>query len=71
MPAAAVLEAIAFIRGLQATPYGRAAADAGFDVLVLCASEFQPPAKLFPGVHVIQANMKAHGEKRSHGNRGT
>jgi len=69
MPGAAVLEAIAFIRGLQASPitrtlsqgsappYGRAVADAGFDVLILCASEFQPPAKLFPGVRVIHCDI--------------
>lgn len=28
--------------------------DAGFDTLVLCAEEYQPPAKSFPGVKVIR-----------------
>lgn len=29
--------------------------DHGFDVVVLCASSYQPPASEFPGVHVIHA----------------
>lgn len=35
---------------------GRVVADSGFDVLVLCANSFQPPASTFPGlVEVIHA----------------
>lgn len=30
---------------------------AGFDVLVLCAREFQPPATHYPGVDVIHAPL--------------
>lgn len=29
----------------------------GFDVLVLCAEEYQPPEYLFPGVHVVRLPM--------------
>lgn len=32
-------------------------ADAGFDVLVLCAAEHQPDAENFPGVEVVHAPM--------------
>jgi protein-tyrosine phosphatase len=31
--------------------------EAGFDLLVLCAEEFQPPASLFPGVKIIHAPL--------------
>jgi protein-tyrosine phosphatase len=34
---------------------GRAVGEAGFDLLVLCAEEYQPPAWQFPGVEVIHA----------------
>ena len=34
---------------------GRVVADSGFDLLVLCAEEYQPPARAFPGVEVIHA----------------
>ena len=34
---------------------GRVVADSGFDLLVLCAEEYQPPARAFPGVEVIYA----------------
>ncbi len=36
-------------------PTGPTLREMGFDVLVLCAREFQPPAKMFPGVTVIHA----------------
>ncbi len=36
-------------------PPGPTLREMGFDVLVLCASEFQPPAEMFPGVTVIHA----------------
>lgn len=36
-------------------PTGRAVSEAGFDLLVLCAEEYQPPAWMFPGVEVIHA----------------
>lgn len=38
-------------------PQGSAVRRAGFDVLVLCASEHQYPAALYPGVKVIYAPM--------------
>ena len=34
---------------------GRMVAESGFDLLVLCAEEYQPPAWQFPGVEVIHA----------------
>jgi len=34
---------------------GRAVAESGFDLLVLCAEEYQPSARAFPGVEVIHA----------------
>ena len=34
---------------------GRAVGEAGFDLLVLCAEEYQPPYGYFPGVDVIHA----------------
>lgn len=34
---------------------GRAVSEAGFDLLVLCAEEYQPPAWQFPGVSVVHA----------------
>ena len=37
-----------------APPYGPALRDAGIDVLVLSASEFQPDASRFPGVKVLR-----------------
>jgi protein-tyrosine phosphatase len=36
-------------------PTGPKLREFGFDVLVLCATEFQPPANQFPGVTVIHA----------------
>lgn len=38
----------------SAPPFGGALANAGIHTLVLCAEEFQPPADLYPGVHVIR-----------------
>jgi hypothetical protein len=40
-----------------APPYGPALRDAGFTVLVLCASEFQPAATRFPGVKVLRVPL--------------
>jgi len=34
-------------------PKGRAVARAGFDVLVLCAKEYQPRPESFPGLHTV------------------
>ena len=34
---------------------GRAVAESGFDLLVLCAEEYQPPTWQYPGVDVIHA----------------
>ena len=34
---------------------GRAVGESGFDLLVLCAEEYQPPSGEFPGVDVIHA----------------
>jgi protein-tyrosine phosphatase family protein len=34
---------------------GRAVADSGFNLLVLCAEEYQPPTGAFPGVEVFHA----------------
>jgi len=39
----------------SAPPVGDAVRKSGFDVLVLCAEEYQPPASAFPGVEVIHA----------------
>ena len=36
-------------------PTGSAVGDDGFDLLVLCAEEYQPPSTEFPGVKVIHA----------------
>jgi protein-tyrosine phosphatase len=38
-------------------PEGRALAQAGFDVLVLCAMEYQPSSLWFPYVHVVYAGI--------------
>lgn len=38
-------------------PVGKRLRAAGFDVLVLCAEEYQPPSSAFPGVHVIHAGI--------------
>lgn len=38
----------------SAPPEGYAVAQAGFDTLVLCAKEYQPPDSSFPGVKVIR-----------------
>jgi hypothetical protein len=40
--------------GSQAQP-GQALSQGGFTFLVLCAEEWQPPAKAFPGVEVVHA----------------
>jgi hypothetical protein len=40
-----------------APPYGSALRDAGFTVLVLSASEFQPDASRFPGVQVLRCAL--------------
>lgn len=36
-------------------PTGSVVADAGFDILVLCARDYQPIARHYPGVRVIHA----------------
>lgn len=38
-----------------APPTGKALRDFGFDVVVLCAREYQPSERSFPGVRVIRA----------------
>lgn len=40
-----------------APPKGRALSKAGFDVVVLCAEEYQPDDHLFPGVSVVRLPM--------------
>lgn len=42
-------------------PAGPALARAGFDALVLCAREVQPPADEFPGVRVLRARLNDDG----------
>lgn len=52
------VDATRIVRGLwmgSRPPTGRAVAEAGFDLLVLCAEEYQPPAWQFPGVEVFHA----------------
>jgi len=48
--------------------FGGSVAHAGFDVLVLCADEFQPPSSLYPGVIVARARLFDDGSpmSRSH-----
>jgi hypothetical protein len=41
----------------SAPPTGPTVRRSGFDVLVLCAQEYQPPPPDFPGVRVIHAPM--------------
>ena len=36
-------------------PFGRALPPNGFDVLILCSKEAQPPASDYPGVNVVRA----------------
>lgn len=38
-------------------PFGTHLAEAGFDVLVLCADDIQPPSVMFPGVIVLHAGI--------------
>lgn len=38
----------------SAPPEGRTLADSGFDVLVLCAQEYQPSAATYPGVEILR-----------------
>jgi protein-tyrosine phosphatase len=38
-------------------PQGKEIADAGFDVLVLTAMEYQPPSEAFPGVRVLHTPL--------------
>lgn len=40
---------------------GRSVAHLGFDVLVLCAYEYQPDAEQFPGVKVVRALLDDSG----------
>lgn len=40
-----------------APPPGSRVADAGFDLLVLCARNFQPYAKDYPGVRVVRCRL--------------
>lgn len=42
-------------------PVGSAVGRGGFQVLVLCAIGYQPPAGRFPGVYVIHAPLTDHG----------
>jgi hypothetical protein len=44
-------------------PRGSALASAGFDVLVLCAQEFQISAEHYPGVRVIYAGIDDAGDR--------
>ena len=45
----------------SAPPLGRVVARAGFQVLVLCASEHQPPAEAHPGVEVLRIGLEDDG----------
>ncbi len=59
------VEASPIAKGLwqgSAPPPGDAVRQSGFDVLVLCAQEYQPPAEHFPGVQVIHAPNLDGGE---------
>ena len=63
------LAALARMRGVDASfitiglyqggapPFGRALAEYGIDVLVLCAEEYQPPDDHFPDVHVLRCGF--------------
>jgi len=54
------LDAVRISRGLyqgHAPPPGRHVADAGFDMLVLCAKNFQPYAVDYPGVRVLRCPL--------------
>jgi protein-tyrosine phosphatase len=42
-------------------PTGSAVARGGFQMLVLCAIEYQPPASKFPGVYVLHVPLTDHG----------
>lgn len=44
------------------SPYDQRTLHQRFDVLVLCAEEFQPEASLFPGVEVIHAGFHDGGD---------
>lgn len=44
----------------SAPAHGQDVKDAGFDVLVLCASGHQPSAEEFPGVRVVRAPFDDH-----------
>ena len=45
----------------SAPPFGDAVARAGFDVLVLCATEHQPHARFHPGVAVARIGLEDDG----------
>jgi len=52
------IDATRLVKGLwigSKPELGRAVAESGFDLLVLCAEEYQPPSWQFPGVKVIHA----------------
>jgi protein-tyrosine phosphatase len=41
----------------SAPPVGRSLSRAGFDAVVLCAKEYQPPSRELPGVFVVHAGF--------------
>lgn len=49
-------------QGSVPTP-GHEAARAGFDTIVFCAQEYQPPSFLYPGTHVVRAPFADDYEK--------
>jgi hypothetical protein len=54
------IEANRIVSGLyqgSAPPQGPGVAAAGFDALVLCALEYQPPARCFPGAIVLRCPL--------------
>jgi len=44
-----------------APPLGLLLASHGFDILVLCAKEYQPPTEWFPGVEVARVHLSDNG----------
>jgi protein-tyrosine phosphatase len=55
-----MIDAGEIIHGLwqgSAPPHGAILSNSGYDMVVLCALEFQPPAEAFPGVHVLRAPL--------------
>ena len=51
----------------SAPQFGGAVARAGFDVLVFCANEHQPPGEAHPGVVIARARLEDDGSPMSKG----